>query len=68
MQVESGLVQAESELERAESELEREPDWKHDLEHLLNPETGYLSPRCIQVDVTSGLVNVGSDFSLGIQH
>ncbi len=49
----------------------RSLDWdqigEHDLEHPLDPETGYLSPSSIQVDVTSGLENVLSNLSLCVQ-
>jgi hypothetical protein len=40
---------------------------EHDSKHLLNPETDNLGSQCIKVDVTSWLVNVCSNCSLGIQ-
>jgi hypothetical protein len=47
-------------------------DWhqigEHDLQHLLNLETGDLSPSSVQMDVPSGLENVLSNFSLCVQH
>jgi hypothetical protein len=41
--------------------------WKHDFQHLSDPETDDLCSRCIEVDVTSWLENVRPNMSLGIQ-
>jgi hypothetical protein len=47
-------------------------DWhqigEHDREHLLNPETGNLCSRRIQVNVSSWFENVCPNLSSSIQH